>query len=377
MRLNRFYCLFFILYLGLGSGCQANPPISIPTAQPQPPTVAPSLEPTSIVAESTPIAAAKDTPTAAPTIPPNIHMDPPVRFSFPTPGPIPSSGWRPPLYPVPWALTPYDHFYLLRPIAADQVNWPEPDYRYGGTYAESDTVHSGIDIDAPRGTPILAAGAGQVIWAGYGLLRSDKDVNDPYGLAVAILHDFGYNGVRLSTVYGHMDRIDVTVGQHVEAGQQLGVIGLTGATTGPHLHFEVRFQHGDYFTSRNPELWLVPPQGWGVLVGRILREDNTPLYQLMVDVRNLDTGQKWQVKTYGPKNVRSDDYYQENLVLSDLPAGQYLVSFTYDEKDYQTEIAIHPGASSFFSFKQGKPISTEMPATPAPEDFLDIPTPTK
>jgi murein DD-endopeptidase MepM/ murein hydrolase activator NlpD len=238
-------------------------------------------------------------------------------------------------------------------------------------------VHSGIDIDAPRGTPILAAGAGQVIWAGYGLLRSDKDVNDPYGLAVAILHDFGYNGVRLSTVYGHMDRIDVTVGQHVEAGQQLGVIGLTGATTGPHLHFEVRFQHGDYFTSRNPELWLVPPQGWGVLVGRILREDNTPLYQLMVDVRNLDTGQKWQVKTYGPKNVRSDDYYQENLVLSDLPAGQYLVSFTYDEKDYQTEIAIHPGASSFFSFKQGKPISTEMPATPAPEDFLNIPTPTK
>ncbi|HEX7395151.1 MAG TPA: M23 family metallopeptidase [Anaerolineaceae bacterium] len=349
----------------------------MPTFQPKPPSTAPSLEPTSIVAESTPIAAVSESPTAALTIPPNIHTDPPVRFSFPIPGPIPSSGWRPPLYPVPWALTPYDHFYLLRPIAADQVNWPEPDYRYGGTYAELDTVHSGIDINAPRGTSILAAGAGQVIWAGYGLLRNDKDVNDPYGLAVAILHDFGYNGVRLSTVYGHMDRIDVTLGQHVEAGQQLGIIGMTGETTGPHVHFEVRFQYGDYFTSRNPELWLVPPQGWGVLVGRLLRDDNTPLYQLMVDVQNLDTGQKWQVKTYGPKNVRSDDYYQENLVLSDLPAGQYLVSFTCDEKDYQTQIAIHPGASSFFYFKKGKPISTEMPATPAPEDFLDTPTPTK
>jgi murein DD-endopeptidase MepM/ murein hydrolase activator NlpD len=271
-------------------------------------------------------------------------------------------------------LTPYDHFYFIRPIAADEVNWPEADYRYGGTFGEGNTVHSGIDIDAPRGTPILAAAAGRVIWAGYGLLRSDKDVNDPYGIAVAILHDFGFNGVRLSTVYGHMDRVDVVVGQHVEAGQQLGIVGMTGATTGPHVHFEVRLQYGEYFVSRNPELWLVPPQGWGVLVGRLLRDDSTPLYSILVDVLNLDTGQKWQVKTYGPKNVRSDDYYQENLVLSDLPAGPYEVTFTYSDKDYTVDITIHPGACSFFSFKQGKPISTQMPATPSPEDFLSTPT---
>jgi len=364
---------FLILILVTVSGCQNG---IQPTAEPQPSaTSEPTLAPTSAVVETA--ASNPETPTPAPTTVPNLHIDPPVRYAFPTSGPIPSSGWRPPLYPAPWALTPYDHFYFVRPIAADQINWPEPDYRYGGMAGESGTVHSGIDIDAPRGTPILAAGDGVVIWAGYGLLRSDKDVNDPYGIAVALLHDFGYNGVRLSTVYGHMDRVDVSMGQHVVAGQQLGIVGLTGNTTGPHVHFEVRFQHGEYFTSRNPELWLVPPQGCGVLVGRLLRDDSTPLYGLLVDVRNLDTGQKWQVKTYGPKNVRSDDYYHENLVLSDLPAGPYEVSFSYDEKDYTVNVTINPGASSFFSFKKGKPLSTAMPATPSPEDFLFTPTPTQ
>ena len=364
----------FILSLMSLSACQVVNPSQGPQPVLATPFDSPTTSATSILAGTTTI---RDTPTAVPTVAPNIHNEVPAHFSFPTPGAVASSGWRPPLYPVPWALSPFDHFYFIRPIAADEVNWPLADYRYGGTFGEGNTVHSGVDIDASRGTPILAAGPGRVIWAGYGLLRSDKDINDPYGIAVAILHDFGYNGIRLSTVYGHMDRVDVTIGQHVEAGTQLGIVGMTGNTTGPHVHFEVRFQHGDYYTSRNPELWLVPPQGWGVLVGRLLREDNSPLYSLLVDVRNLETKQKWQVKTYGPKNVHSDDYYQENMVLSDLPAGNYEVSWTYDEKDYSTDIVIHPGASSFFSFIQGRPISTEMPATPSPDEFLFTATPTK
>jgi murein DD-endopeptidase MepM/ murein hydrolase activator NlpD len=372
MRTTYILSLAILFLLILATGCQPGLPVTqlTPPAAPE----AATAVPTSIMAGNVEI---NELPTAAPIMSSSPHNEPPARFFFPTPGPIPSSGWRPPLYPAPWALSPYDHFYFVRPIGADEVNWPEPDYRYGGTYAESETVHSGIDIDAPLGTPILAAGAGRVIWAGYGLLRNDKDVNDPYGLAVAILHDFGYNGLRLSTVYGHMNRVDVSVGQHVEAGTQLGIIGMTGNTTGPHVHFEVRFQHGDYFTSRNPELWLVPPQGWGVLVGRLVREDTTPLYSILVYVRNKETGQIWQVKTYGPKNVRSDDYYHENLVLSDLPAGAYEVTWTYDEVDYQAEVTIHPGASNYLYFKRGQPVSTEMPPTPSPDEWLYTPTPQK
>ena len=88
----------------------------------------------------------------------------PLRFSFPTSGPAPISAWRPPLYPIPWALSPYDHFYFSRPIAANDINWPLADYRYGGVFF-SDVVHTGVDIPAHPGTPVLAAGPGKITWA--------------------------------------------------------------------------------------------------------------------------------------------------------------------------------------------------------------------
>ena len=82
----------------------------------------------------------------------------PFQFSLPTPGAEPVSAWRPPLYPIPWAMSPYDHFYFARPIAADMVNWPAADYRYGGVFFGRNIVHTGVDIPTPEGTPIMAAG---------------------------------------------------------------------------------------------------------------------------------------------------------------------------------------------------------------------------
>lgn len=86
--------------------------------------------------------------------------------------------------------------------------------------------HSGIDLAAPAGTPILAAadGVASIAIGGYG-----------YGNNVA---------VRVSTdrsdLYGHMSEIDVGPGQAVQAGQMIGRVGSTGFSTGPHLHYEVR-----------------------------------------------------------------------------------------------------------------------------------------
>jgi murein DD-endopeptidase MepM/ murein hydrolase activator NlpD len=273
-----------------------------------------------------------------------------LEFTFPQPGPIPASFWRPPLYKAPFALGPFDHFYFQRPIAADEVNWPLADYRYGGVFW-ADIVHTGIDIVAKRGTPVLAAGSGEVISAGYGIFYGNEDPLDPYGLSVTIRHDFGYKGKRLYTIYGHMDRVDAIVGQKVQTGDELGIVGMTGKTTGPHLHFEVRIGDNSIYTTRNPELWIAPPQGWGVLVGQLRTINGTPIVGQRVDVFLSGSDRSWYVISYGGESVlHNDEYFQENLVLGDLPEGAYTISLNYGEDTFNQDVRINPGTITFFTF---------------------------
>ena len=338
-----YYLLFTILLL---SACARRAP-----ATPEPTLVFASPEPTQ----------------AQPVVP--TATGAPLRFVLPTPGAEPVSGWRPPLYPIPWALSSYDHFYFARPNPSNEVNWPLANYRYGQMFF-ANIVHTGIDIDAEAGSPVLAAGPGTVVWAGWGLFReAPNDKTDPYGMAVAIRHDFGYKGQQLYTVYAHMSRIDVTVGQYVQTGDQLGLVGDTGNTTGPHLHFEVRLGVNSFQNTYNPELWLAPPQGWGVLVGRLIGPNNQPLQLFPVDVTSDDTGQTRMIRTYGGGAVNSDPYYHENLVLSDLPAGMYHVNLTYDKQSYQSWLDIYPGQVTYFTFNLTDGFQLVPPPTPS-LDFL-------
>lgn len=87
-------------------------------------------------------------------------------------------------------------------------------------------MHSGMDFRARSGTPILAGGAGKVTSAGW---------NGGYGRMVEIDHGNGF-----TTRYAHMSRIEVTRGQEVATGDLIGLVGSTGRSTGPHLHYEVR-----------------------------------------------------------------------------------------------------------------------------------------
>lgn len=306
----------------------------------------------------------------------------PFQFSLPTPGAEPITNWRPPLYPVPWAISPYDHFYFTRPIAADQTNWPIADYRYGGVFFGRNIVHTGIDIPSPEGTPILAAGPGTVVWADWGLFRETPgDQTDPYGLAVAIRHDFGYNDQQLYTVYAHMSQMNVIVGQAVEAGEIIGFVGTTGATTGPHVHFEVRFPNNSFFYTYNPELWIAPPQGWGVLAGRLMDTKGELLQQVEILVAPERASRTFTVRTYGKAGaVNPDPYYQENLVLGDLPAGIYKITFKYEDVRVQTWVEIFPGQVSYFTFQGEKGFTVGRPPAPTldflPENLPPTPTST-
>ena len=90
---------------------------------------------------------------------------------------------------------------------------------------KKDKPHLGVDFAAPRGTPVLAAGDGEIIAAGW---------SGPFGRQVRIRHEDG-----LVTVYAHLDRIasGVSVGARVERGEVVGAVGASGLATGPHLHF--------------------------------------------------------------------------------------------------------------------------------------------
>jgi murein DD-endopeptidase MepM/ murein hydrolase activator NlpD len=310
-----------------------------------------------------------------PPVPPPVQE--PLRFTFPTAEAEPGTLWRPPLYPVPWEPTQQDHFYFIRPIGANEVNWPLARYRYGGVFFAN--AHTGIDIPAPKGTPVLAAGTGEVIWAGYGLSFLSQEYRDSYGIAVAIKHDFGYQGQMVYSVYAHMDSTTVVQGQRVETGDVIGVVGETGETTGPHLHFEVRLGDNRYFGSRNPELWIAPPQGWGVLVGRVMNFNGTLIQRLMVELRDNRTNHYYYVHTYGEGPVNSDAYYQENVVLGDLPAGTYTLWIDYESVVRKTNIEINPGMVTYFSFKGSRGFDTTLPPTPQvrfiPPDATAIATP--
>ena len=115
--------------------------------------------------------------------------------------------------------------------------WPTPGYKritspYGPrTYTldgrRISSYHKGIDIGAPSGTKIVASNGGKVVTSAYNA--------GGYGNYVILDHGGGK-----MTVYGHMSKRGVSVGQSVSKGQQIGKVGSTGRSTGPHLHFEIR-----------------------------------------------------------------------------------------------------------------------------------------
>ena len=290
---------------------------------------------------------------------------------FPTTIPEPEVSWRPPPYPAPWAIQPEDHFFFGRPIPSGEVNWPNAQYRYGSTLLGAENMHTGVDMGAGRGTHVLSAGPGVVVWAGYGLYRGLEDPTDPYGLAIAVRHDFGYEGQELYTVYAHLGSISVWKDQRVMMGDLLGTVGDTGHATGTHLHLEVRLGENRYFSTRNPELWMVPPEGWGVLAGRVENSFGGDLHEQLIQIRSLETNQRWDVWTYAEGTVNPDDYYNENFVIGDLPAGPYEVRIDFVGRPFTAQFLLLPGRVNFLTFN-GRSGFVFKP-TPTPVDLTHPP----
>jgi len=110
------------------------------------------------------------------------------------------------------------------PVRDHAINSPFGLRRLPGQVARN---HEGVDIAAPHGTGVHVAAEGSVLRTGYDAAG--------YGRFVEIRHPNG-----MTTLYGHLSRLDVASGDMVKAGTRIGLVGSTGRSTGPHLHFEVR-----------------------------------------------------------------------------------------------------------------------------------------
>lgn len=138
----------------------------------------------------------------------------------------------------------WNSFMAEADARTDRVVAPVPGYsistKYGvaGPYWASG-YHTGIDYAAPTGAPVVAAADGVVTFAGW---------NGAYGNQVKVQHEDGS-----VTTYAHLSSSSVSVGKSVGAGDQIGRIGSTGNSTGPHLHFELLTPSGGF---TNPETWL-------------------------------------------------------------------------------------------------------------------------
>lgn len=119
--------------------------------------------------------------------------------------------------------------------------WPVPQfYKVSSSFGKrGGRNHDGIDIPAPKGTPIVAVDNGVVVYSDNGIRG--------YGNMIVVAHSD-----EIFTVYAHNNSNDVDKGDHVKKGQQIAEIGNTGRSTGPHLHFEIRVKN----KVRNPAQYL-------------------------------------------------------------------------------------------------------------------------
>lgn len=355
-----------ILRQGFGSNSTPLPTVAIPTADFQPPTLALVVENNDPLSPGQVVGEADDAPTGLPV---SLGVTP--TRPAPTPAPLATeisvtaqvvtrapSAWQPPPLIPPLSRDPYgrDHYWFMRPIDSNAVNYGLDYYAFGsdGNEQYSLRVHHGIDMSNPIGETVRAAGAGRVVWAADGLrVEGGAFENSPsYGNVVVIEHDFGYRGQKLWTLYAHLSAALVQPDQYVSAGDVIGLVGNSGNVTGPHVHFEVRLGELRYAATYNPVLWMVPYVGTGVIAGRVSDSGGRHINDADVTIRNWSTGLiETTTTTYVIQgtayDVNFDPIWQENFAVGDIPVGRYEIITSVEGQRISKIVDVLEGTTSF------------------------------
>jgi murein DD-endopeptidase MepM/ murein hydrolase activator NlpD len=218
-----------------------GPPTSAPEAVPEAAAApAPEVVPEAAAAPAAPLPPAAEAAPIAPLAPaaepvpaPQVSAIDGAVPPVPEAAPAPESPPSPPAPPIE----------LTDPLPGGRVTWGWGPGR--NPFSGREVFHRGIDIAAPSGTPITAPAAGTVVVA-----TESYEPSPNSGTVLIIDNDGGY-----TTFFAHLASIEVLEGQRVGAGDVVATVGSTGMSTGPHLHFELRWQGQALDPARFVDAW--------------------------------------------------------------------------------------------------------------------------
>ncbi|HKI95945.1 MAG TPA: peptidoglycan DD-metalloendopeptidase family protein [Gemmatimonadales bacterium] len=255
---------------------------------------------------------------------------------------------------------PLRHTWFRRPIALADQPYIDQTYRYGSTMGGNFQQHQGVEFNNGDGTPVHAIGDGVVVWAGPAeagaktvAIRQDRHL---------VANDTSYF---IFSVYYHNSRLMVHVGERVRAGQVISLVGNTGRATNDHLHLEVHAAPVDSvhlivdpneryprFTT-NPELWIQPLPGTGVVAGQVWDSagravPGARIYGLGKSEPN-ETPFSY-AETYREHN-RGTPVYHEHFAVGDVPAGRYELMTEVDGRRIVRRVTVVAGRVTWVEFR--------------------------
>jgi hypothetical protein len=270
-------------------------------------------------------------------------------------GELPMQGFIPP-GPITEAAAGR-HLWFERPIAdADGNPYVDGSYLYGSTMGGNFQQHQGIEFNNPAGTPVRAIGPGVVVYAGAAEAGSNT---------VAIRHDRQLDGQHVFSTYYHNTSIAVSAGQRVEAGDVVARVGNTGRATNEHLHLEVHvapspdtalivdpeLRHPPHTV--NPQLWLRPLPGTGVVAGVVFdgAGQQIPGARVYGLVQPYPSETPFSfVETYRDR-ARGSPAYGEHFAVGDVPAGEYALGVMIDGQRVWRRVRVADGQVTWVEFR--------------------------
>ena len=250
------------------------------------------------------------------------------------------------------------HSWFERPIAPGDQPYIDQTYRYGSTMGGMFQEHQGVEFNNPDGTPVHAVGDGTVVFAGPAEQGSNT---------MAIRHDRRLKGLFIYSAYYHNSKLLASVGQRVKAGDVIALVGNTGRATNDHLHLEIHAAPLDSVAlivdpnerypryTVNPELWIRPLPGTGVVAGQVWDAQGRPAPQARV--YGLVKGEPQETpfafaETYGEHNHPDPDY-REHFAVSDVPPGDYTLAVVVEGRRLTRRVRVEANRLSWVVFGSG------------------------